>query len=158
MAEGLEARVKVLKASVGEIIDSLFYRPFKPWRQNGTRRGQILHYRLGFNNAELFQRYYQIMDYIILVRGCPDRIQPPYVDELKTCRHILHPKINKAAEYQLQLYMWLTGLTKGRLYVYYIDRGELVKEATYQYDPEKVYWVFFKWLVLREMRQACTPE
>jgi len=130
---------KLLKVSVGKIIDTLY--DFKKNRYNSLK-GSIIHYKLGFNNDELFQRYLDLSSYgydntYLLIRGVPDRIVLPYVDELKTTVRNNDGIIIDVAVDQLQLYMFITGLDKGRLYIYYKDTKELELFDTYRFNRER---------------------
>ena len=130
------------KASVGSIINLLFYagRTYTP-STGVTENGKTLHYKLGFTESEKYCRYIPLDDIInesgyIRLCGVPDRISLEdklYVDELKTT-YSSHKEFAYSVGYaQLQLYMMITGIHDGRVYVYLKDRNTL-EYRVFQYD------------------------
>jgi len=83
--KGLDRRI-----SAGEIIEYLFYLNGESHEENSSERslkvGEWLHQKLGYNQTEIFKRYYQYQGENWLVGGCPDKIdeQNGMIEELKT--------------------------------------------------------------------------
>lgn len=132
--EYLDKNLKIYRAGVGKIISALFYSD-KNRNYHGETSGSVLHYRLGFINDSLFCRYidlsYMDINGYLHLCGTPDRIISEdnnlYVDELKTTSSRNHLDFIYAVGYaQLQLYMLLTGIKKGRVYVYIKDEDEML--------------------------------
>jgi len=147
----------VIKTSVGRIISELFQTRYKNF---GYNKGDILHYKLGFMNSEKFCRYYDLSIFglsntYLLICGVPDRISYEdgklYVDELKTTITGRDSLVKKIGEVQLQLYMFLTGINRGRLYIYYKDRDELKLVEVVEYDPETFNNIILRYVLMRSL-------
>ena len=124
-------KLKVYKLSVSDICKLYFFDTLQISNEV-CKRGVKEHEKNGYNNKKLFERYYQIeLDTILQIRGIPDAIEPPYVIEFKTCSRKTLETVVDYAEIQLHLYMWLTGLEKGRVDVYFKDTKQLVKGYRY---------------------------
>ena len=127
----------IIKVSVGDIISELFYKRRRIYSY-GYQSGETLHYRLGFMNSEKFCRFIQYDNFVVKLCGVPDRISVEngiaYVDELKTTITGRENFIRKVGIVQLQLYMYITGIERGRLWIYYKDRDELVKDLEVYLD------------------------
>ena len=130
------------KASVGSIINLLFYagRTHIP-NTNVAENGKTLHYKLGFTESEKYCRYIPLDDIInvngyLRLCGSPDRISLEdklYVDELKTTYSSNKEFAYSVGYAQLQLYMMITGIHDGRVYVYLKDKNTL-EYRVFQYD------------------------
>ena len=123
-------KTKIYKLSVSDIV-RLYLGTTLP-EQKTLDRGTTEHEQNGYDNKKIYERYYIIdLDNIICIRGIPDKIDPPYVIEFKTTTKKNLEDIVNYAELQLQLYLWLTGLPKGRVDVYISDTKKLVKGYRY---------------------------
>ena len=150
MGENLDK--KLYRFSVGQIITDMFYRGMPAKRSDGLN-GSILHYRLGFTNDQVYCRYLELSDAYVLLCGAPDRISLEdklYVDELKTTYSNSIDKMKRVGETQLQLYMFITGITDGRLYIYLKDQKRLLDPIHYKYDELKVYDIMYKYLAMKK--------
>jgi len=137
------------KISVGEIIRYLYYldqelEGKKP-SEKALRDGKWYHQRLGFNQPEIFQKYYEYWSKKDsewwLVRGAPDRIVDDngmlYVDELKTVRNRSKSKALEVGSTQANIYAWLVGAEVYRVFIYDICTGELDKYE-FEFDRKKL--------------------
>ena len=123
-------KTKIYKLSVSDIV-RLYLGTTLP-EQKTLDRGTTEHEQNGYDNKKLYERYYIIdLDNIICIRGIPDKVDPPYVIEFKTTTKKNLEDIVNYAELQLQLYLWLTGLPKGRVDVYIKDLKKFVKGHRY---------------------------
>jgi len=126
---------KLIRLSVSKIINDLFYQG-QPYVRRDIASGDILHARLGFVGDEVYCRFLELDNAYVKLCGAPDKISYEngklYVDELKTTHNRLG-FAERVAFTQLQLYMFLTGITRGRIFIYDKSRGELrmVKEVEY---------------------------
>jgi len=126
---------KLIRLSVSKIITDLFYSE-KPFKRGNTTSGSVLHYRLGFTGDEVYCRFLELPETYVKLCGAPDRIMLAngklYVDELKTTYNH-QGYMEKVAYTQLQLYMFLTGIPNGRIWIYDKRRGELrmIREVEY---------------------------
>lgn len=139
------------KISVGEIIRYLYYldnelsghRP----PERILRSGVWYHEKLGFNQPNLFQKYFKYpngyKDEYWLVRGVPDRIEERegklYVGELKTIRKPSKGRKKRALEVgssQANIYCWLTGAEEYEVYLYTIPL-DTMEIHRFDYDEEK---------------------
>ena len=136
--------VKIYKLSVTDILKLYFFNTLVCY--NSKSSGIKEHKINGYNNTKIYERYYPInLENIILVYGIPDRIDPPYLVEFKTCSTKTLDAIVDYSTIQLQLYMFLTGLTKGRLDIYLKDKKVLIKGYLYtDYDENLVKDVILK--------------
>ena len=128
---------KVYRLTVTQIVNTYMNIPFSTRSKQHLKHCQYEHKKNGYNNKKMYERYYVVsIDTLLHVRGIPDRVDPPYVVEFKTCTHRTLETVVDYAEVQLHLYMWLTGLQKGRIDVYLKDTKELIKGYRYvYYDP-----------------------
>lgn len=143
----------VIRVSISKIISELFYenRSFKTISQNG----EMYHFRLGFTNTEKYCTYIPLdfMNYqekYIEICGVPDRIycnDTCFVDELKTTVSFREEFARKVGYAQLQLYMLVTGVKRGRLYIYLKDKNVL-KENVYDFDKGFVFELIKRYLTL----------
>jgi len=137
------------KISVGEIIRYLYYldqelEGKKP-SEKALRDGRWYHQRLGFNQPEIFQKYYEYWSKKDsewwLVRGAPDRIVDDngmlYVDELKTVRNRSKSKALEVGSTQANIYAWLVGADVYRVFIFDVCSGELEKYE-FEFDRKKL--------------------
>jgi len=137
------------KISVGEIIRYLYYldqelEGKKP-SERALRDGRWYHQRLGFNQPEIFQKYYEYWSKKDsewwLVRGAPDRIVDDngmlYVDELKTVRNRSKSKALEVGSTQANIYAWLVGADVYRVFIFDVCSGELEKYE-FEFDRKKL--------------------
>jgi len=131
------------KISVGEIERYLFYLEDELAGRNPPefvlREGSWLHQRLGYNQTEIFKRYYQYQNELWLVLGCPDKIDEEngVVEELKTYRnHNRKDFFLEVGRSQANIYCWLTGLPRYAVVLYNAQTKEM-KKYFYDYDEEK---------------------
>jgi len=137
------------KISVGEIIRYLYYldqelEGKKP-SEKALRDGKWYHQRLGFNQPEIFQKYYEYWSKKDsewwLVRGAPDRIVDDngmlYVDELKTVRNRSKSKALEVGSTQANIYAWLVGADVYRVFIFDVCSGELEKYE-FEFDRKKL--------------------
>jgi len=137
------------KISVGEIIRYLYYLDYelggkKPSRK-ALRDGIWYHQRLGFNQPEIFQKYFEYWSgknkEWWLVRGAPDRIVDNdgvlYVDELKTVRKRPKSKALEVGSTQANIYAWLVGADVYRVFIFDVCSGELDKYE-FEFDRKKL--------------------
>ncbi len=149
------SKKELIHVSVGDIIGELFYNNLP--RSNGyaKTRGYILHNRLGFTNDQVFCRYIENSNYYVRLCGAPDRISLEdklYVDELKTTsnRDITFSKT--VGEYQVQFYMFLTGIHNGRVFVYQTSEKKLYSFEV-KYNEDLVKQTLEDYLKLYEAKQ-----
>lgn len=133
------------KISVGEVIKYLYYlkSELSGFRipEKYLREGIYYHNRLGFNNTELYQRWYNYRkgkkhSEWWLVRGVPDRIvnegKEIFVDELKTYRGgRKKDDLLEIGYTQANIYAWLLGIPKCRVYIY---DPRISRLDEYEYD------------------------
>jgi hypothetical protein len=147
---------RVIRASIGEVVSELFYGNTKPNMQT-AQNGTILQFKLGFLNSEKFCKYIELDNYYVKLCGVPDRIAYEngrlYVDELKVTTTNRGDFIRKVGIAQLQLYMAVTGINEGRLFIYYRDNNKLVLDTIVQYDENKVKDLLSKYITILEMRE-----
>jgi hypothetical protein len=147
---------KIIRVSIGDVISELFYGNIKPTTQV-AQNGTILQYKLGFLNSEKFCKYIELDNYYVKLCGVPDRISYEngrlYVDELKVTTTNKGDFIRKVGTAQLQLYMAVTGINEGRLFIYYRDNNKLVLDTIVQYDENKVKDLLSKYIAILEMRE-----
>ena len=136
------------KISVGEIVKYLFYLQRELSTDEVSERvlkeGQWYHQKLGFNQPEIFQRYFKYNENgnheWWLVRGCPDRIEIEegvlYVDELKTVRNNRKSRMLEIGSTQANLYAWLVGSELYRVFLYDV-LAESMEEYVFKFDGEK---------------------
>ncbi len=122
----------VLTLTAGEISHLLMLRPKR--FSKGMVSGAKIHRDLGYNQSRIFARYYNHKagkaGNWILVVGKPDRIKEGRVEELKTFLGEFQRQVQEKVGFlQVQLYCWLTGLPKGFLYLYDIEKEKLVKQV-----------------------------
>ena len=153
--EILSEQKQVLYASVGQIVSELFYT--RRYKSFGYSRGEVLHYKLGFVNSNKFCRYVELGDYYIRLCGVPDRISyedgKMYVDELKTTITNREGIVRKVGLAQLQLYMLITGIQYGRLFIYYKDREELVLDKELEYDENIARQILLRYIEVYNARR-----
>lgn len=141
---------------MGDVISEIFYTK-TTYNSFGFSQGNIIHYRLGFNNVEKFCRYMELDNYYVKLCGVPDRISYEngrlYVDELKTTITGKDNYIKSVGLAQLQLYMYITGISEGRLFIYYKDKGTLSLDTILQYDENKVKDILIKYITILEMKE-----
>lgn len=147
----------VIKASVREIVNELHFNGNKKYISLGYPNGAVIHHELGFINNKKFRRYLSL-DFLgssgkyLEIRGIPDRISYKngklYVDELKTTIHGKEDFIKRIGFDQLQLYMFITGIENGRLYIFYKDTNELVIDKEVTYNQDKVQDIVYKYLLV----------
>jgi len=136
------------KISVGEIIKYLYYldKELSGFRvpEKILREGHWYHQRFGFNQPEIFQRYFKYCDKgnteWWIVRGCPDRIEIEegvlFVDEFKTVRSRPKSEMLEIGSTQGNLYAWLVGSELYRVYLYNI-RTEEMEKYIFEFDKKK---------------------
>jgi len=153
MTENLDKRL--IRLGVSRIITDLFYGGKQPFRRDIVS-GDVLHYRLGFTGDEVYCRFLELENYYVKLCGSPDRIAIDngrlYVDELKTTYNH-QGYMEKIAYTQLQLYMFLTGIHLGRIWVYDRSKGELkmVRVVTYNEDfVRELLQRYVNWLESRK--------
>jgi len=138
MVENLDKRL--IRLSVSRVISDLFYGGKQPFRRDVVS-GDVLHYRLGFTGDEVYCRFLELDNYYVKLCGSPDRISLEkgklYVDELKTT-HNHQGFVEKVAYAQLQLYMFLTGIQLGRIWVYDKAKNELKMVGVVTYNESFV--------------------
>jgi len=155
----------VKKISVGEIEKYLFYlgrnlQEYIPFEEivRAIKSGRWWHSRLGYNNTELFQRFYPYRENRNiewwLVRGVPDKIdwENAIVYELKTYRN------GKSREFMLNvgrvqgnIYCWLTGCEK--YIVVLVDVTKLKPEEEHEefnYDESIALYHIYKGIKLKK--------
>lgn len=135
------------KASTGSIINLLFYSG-RHYTSNISYMdsGKNLHYKLGFTESEKYCRYISLDDIIgrqgyLKLCGVPDRISLEdklYVDELKTTYSSNKDFAYSVGYAQLQLYMLITGIHNGRVYVYLKDKN-ILEHKVYDYNEAYAY-------------------
>jgi len=156
MDQGGTLEKKLTKLSVGYVISELFYGGMR-YNMQAMQDGSILQYKLGFLNSEKFCRYVELEDRYIKLCGVPDRIAYEngrlYVDELKVTTTNNGDFIRKVGTAQLQLYMMLTGISEGRLFIYYKDRNELTLDTIIQYDENKAKDLLYKYITILEIKE-----
>jgi len=146
---------RLFNVSVSELISELFYpRSFNPYE---IKSGSMIQYKLGFMNYEKFSKYVDMGDSYVKICGVPDRISYEdgklYVDELKTTFSGRENYIRKVGTAQLQLYMMITGIDEGRLFIYYKDRNKLVHDSTVRYDENFARDIIRRYLKIRELKE-----
>lgn len=132
--------------SVSEITTLLFYQKanIKGQRvpEEILRQGQIVHSRLGFNNIKMFQRYWfsETTNSWWLIRGMPDKINDKegVVEELKTYYKWTRKTQIEAGRVAGQIYCWLLGFKKFRIYFYNTLEEKIEKVEEYEFDEQKV--------------------
>ena len=136
------------KISVGEIIRYLYYldKELSGFRvpEKIMGEGRWYHQRFGFNQPEIFQRYYKYYDKEgvewWIVRGCPDRIEIEddklYVDELKTVRSRPKSEALEIGSTQGNIYAWLVGSEFYRVYLYDVKEG-VMEKYVFEFDRKK---------------------
>jgi len=132
----------VNKITVGEIERNLFYLEDelagrKP-PEEILREGKWIHERLGYNQTEIYKRFFNHKGELWLVIGCPDKItEDGVVEELKTLRNGSREKFYlDVGSLQANIYCWLTGLTNYAVVLYNTQTRE-TKRYTFTYDEEK---------------------
>lgn len=142
--------------SVGEIISELFYDNLPKYGGYRRTRGYILHSKLGFVNDQSFCRYVETDKYYVRLCGTPDRISYEngvlYVDELKTTSSRDLSFSKAVGEYQVQFYMFITGIKNGRVYVYQTLEKKLY-EFQVEYNEELVMQTLEDYLQIYETRK-----
>ena len=146
--DNILSKYTIISVSVSKILSVIYDIPKSCYNSYYSR---ILHYKLGFTNKQLFQRYIDLCDYnydnvILLIRGVPDRILPPYIDELKVTTKHRDKRIISIARDQLYLYMYLTGLNLGRIFIYYKDTNTLELKDIIKYDSNKLRAIIEKFI------------
>ncbi len=146
----------LINVGVGRIISELFYDGTYRSNNHGETRGYILHSKLGFVNDQVFCRYIETDKYYVRLCGTPDRISYEngvlYVDELKTTSSRNIDFAKTVGEYQLQFYMYLTGIHNGRVYVYQTLEKKLY-EFRVEYNENLVLKTLEDYLQLYEARR-----
>jgi len=134
-----DRQIKVWRLSVSDAV-RLYLGDATQYLNSILQKGASLHKQNGYDNKRLFERYVYIgSNEYVLIRGVPDRIELPFVVEFKSCTLKTLHDVEKYAELQLQLYMFLTGLLYGRLDIYLKDYKQLiVGYKIYEYDQQKV--------------------
>ena len=132
------------KLSAGEISNLLYYQNYPKVKikcKTKYKSGNQLHKELGFTNQKIYSRYYKrpYEDEFWRLNGIPDRINQNkgIVEELKTYRsERTKEKQRKAGETQINVYSFLTGLYKQKLYLYDTILGEYeeIQERCFDYD------------------------
>jgi len=142
---------KLIRLSVSKIINDLFYGG-QPYVKRDLTSGDLIHARLGFLGDEVYCRFIELEHAYVKLCGAPDRISYEggrlYVDELKTT-YDRYDFAEQVAYVQLQLYMFLTGIRRGRIWIYDKNRGELrmVREITYDKNfVESLLRKYISWL------------
>jgi hypothetical protein len=153
--DSYQNKKELINVGVGRIISELFYdNTYRQNNHNGTR-GYILHSKLGFVNDQVFCRYIETDKYYVRLCGTPDRIVYEdgilYVDELKTTSSRNIDFARTVGEYQLQFYMFLTGIHNGRVYVYSTIEKKLY-EFPVKYDETLVLRTLEDYLKLYEAK------
>ena len=147
---------EVIYLSVGEIISEKFYSNLPKYNGYRKTNGSVLHTRLGFTNDQVFCKYIETPDYYVRLCGTPDRIAYEngvlYVDELKTTSYKDITFSKTVGEYQLQFYMFLTGIHNGRVYVYQTTEKKLY-EFPVKYDEKLVLQTLEDYLQVYEARR-----
>jgi len=153
----------VIKTSVGKIIDELFHATRK-YKSFEHPRGGVYHYKLGFMNAEKYSRYLPLDSFglegkYMLISGVPDNVSYEngqlFVDELKTTITGRESYVRKVGLAQLQLYMFITGIPRGRLFIYYKDKNELVLDRVVSFDKEEFSKIISKYVTILLARYSC---
>jgi len=147
---------KLIRLGVSKIITDLFYGGRQPFRRD-VMSGDVLHARLGFLGDEVYCRFLELPEAYVKLCGAPDRIVMEggrlYVDELKTTYN--HQEyMERIAYVQLQLYMFLTGITRGRIFVYDKSKGELRMVREVEYDENFVRNLLSRYINWLESRRV----
>jgi len=133
------------KLSAGQIASLIFYRQNdfsgKKVSDRQLKDGSWIHQRLGYNQEEVFVRYYyHPKTGWWKIVGVPDKIieEEGVVEELKTyiTRKDWQSYVGKV---QLMVYLWLTGFTKGRVVLYSMNAKKITEKQEYEFDKK-----FFK--------------
>jgi len=154
MEENLDKRL--IRLSVSKVISDLFYQG-QPFIKRDVVSGDVLHARLGFTGDEVYCRFMELENSYVKLCGAPDRISLDqgrlYVDELKTTYNRTE-YMERVAFTQLQLYMFLTGIQRGRIFIYDKSKNELkiVREVTY--DENFVRNLISKYINWLESKKA----
>ncbi|HIP90593.1 MAG TPA: hypothetical protein EYH22_03520 [Candidatus Nanopusillus sp.] len=124
--------VNIHYISVSKLIKLYFDIDYSRVNYKRAVTGIKEHNKNGYTNKKIYERYYQVdLDNILLVRGVPDRIDPPYIIEFKTTTVPNLERVVNYSEIQTQLYMWLTGLQRGRIDIYLTDRKKFFRGYKY---------------------------
>jgi hypothetical protein len=134
---------KMRKIGVGEIEQLLFYLRDD---LKGTRppdailqKGKWLHDRFGYNQPDMFQRFYEYEGEMWLVRGVPDKIDfdTATIYELKTYTNPFRKSFfMNVGQAQANLYCWLSGAKKYEVHLYLVP-DERMDKYPYDYDQGK---------------------
>jgi len=135
------------KLSASEISNLIYYQTFnfpKIKHKSKYKSGNQLHKELGFTNQKIYSRYYKrpYENEFWRLNGIPDRIdqREGVVEELKTYRsEETKEKQRKAGETQINVYSFLTGLYKQKLYLYNTVTKEFEEIQEGYFDYDKLY-------------------
>lgn len=130
----MKRKKEMKRLSAGQISSLLFYRDkdIKGYRtpEYVLTSGKIVHNRLGYDNTQIFKRYYYCkqFDEVWLITGMPDKLEPERntVVELKTYgSKATKQRQIKAGEIQVQVYCFITGLENWELHFFNSYREEM---------------------------------
>ena len=131
------------RLSAGQISSLLFYRDKDMMGykvpSSVLEAGSLVHARLGYNQPKLFMRFFLYKGEYWLITGMPDKIdyENGVVEELKTFHsEQVRKRQEKAGKVQLNIYLFLTGLKKGKLCFYDMRKEEMVKIIDVEYDRQ----------------------
>lgn len=147
----------VVMVNAGEIISVLFYpksmlnnRPPNSFLAKKIENGNMIHKRLGYSQPNVYSRFYEMKDVgrWLLIKGAPDRIKLPYIEELKTYNPKKGAKEKRlqVAGIQLQIYSFLTGIPSQKIILYNTETQKIDFEVTRKYNPDlfklslKTFW------------------
>jgi len=131
------------RIGVGEIERLLFYLRSD---LNGTRppefviqRGRWLHDRFGYNQPDMFQRFFEYEGEMWLIRGVPDKIDFDLatIYELKTYMSQFKKSFfMNVGQAQANIYCWLSGAKKYEVHLYLVPE-EKMEKYPYEYEESK---------------------
>ena len=149
----------MIKLSASEIYGMLVYgarmNAFMPAMVTAAiQQGRIIHARLGFTNSKIFSRYLKIDKKIVLITGMPDRIDEEFVYELKTYHSAQAKAKNlKAANIQIQVYGFITGLKRGKIVLYDTGQDKITDEIETEFNQKDFQKVIKKALQLKMLTE-----
>jgi len=146
----------IKKLSVSQIVSLLVYQEGNIKRglppAEILLQGKMIHSRLGFSQVKVFSRFFPTKDGEYLISGLPDRLSPPYVEELKTfSNENVRKSQEKAGHIQSNIYCWLVGLTKYKLHFFDLRKEEIVKIVEGKYNKDKLIKDITRAIYLQQM-------
>lgn len=135
--------MKHIKISASEIASLIVYGPLRNFSYTNQEKmdiGRYAHLKFGFTNVKKFTRFIVIDDYLVEITGYPDRIDynNATIEELKTFNRRDLSKQEKAGIIQLQIYLFLTGMTKGKIYLFNVEGEKITKRLEIEYDENQI--------------------